>query len=111
MNAQPIPDDDYEPRGWWAGLKDRLFGTEETEEEEPEVGVVSPPVINTRGQAQPLRLQTARGGRVAVRLNAQVFEDAKFTLFFKAGDTGVVVQFNVAGENDIAPLGFDDNTH
>ena len=91
MNAQPILDEEYEPRGWWAGLKDSLFGTEETEEEEPEVGVVSPPVINTRGQAQPLRLQTARGGRVAVRLNAQVFEDAKLAADgLKSGEQQII---------------------
>jgi cell division inhibitor SepF len=50
------------------------LGVEEPEEDEPQVGA-PPPTSNK--QAQPLRLQMARGGRVAIRLNAQVFEDAK----------------------------------
>ena len=47
------------------------------EEEEMDAHAVTPPDGQTRRQATPLRLQTARNGRVAVRLNAQVFEDAK----------------------------------
>jgi cell division inhibitor SepF len=79
VNPQPIPEE-YEPerKGFWTKLKENLLGTEETDEEDlavaPGAAAVGP---NARKQPLPLRLQTARGGRVAVRLNAQVFEDAK----------------------------------
>ena len=58
-------------------LKDGIFGTEEAEDEDGAPGLVTASANPTPKQAQSLRLQTARGGRVAVRLNAQVFEDAK----------------------------------
>ncbi|HZT44174.1 MAG TPA: cell division protein SepF [Chthonomonadaceae bacterium] len=71
MNAQPMPED-YEPKkGFWSRVTNGLFGTEEAEEEEMDIAA-------TPGKAQqPLRLQSARGHRVSVRRNAQVFEDAK----------------------------------
>lgn len=79
MNAQPTPDEDYPRRTFWTKIKDMVIGVEEPEDEEPQAGVSTPAAgPNTNKQAQPsLRLQMARGGRVAVRLNAQVFEDAK----------------------------------
>ncbi len=73
MNAQPIPEEEYPRRSFWTRCKDMIIGVEEPEDEETEG---SAPVA-TRKPAQQLRLQTARGGKVAVRLNAQVFEDAK----------------------------------
>ena len=73
MNAQPISDEEYPRRSFWTRCKETILGVEEPDEEETHVA--STPT--SQKQAQPLRLQTARGGRVAVRLNAQVFEDAK----------------------------------
>ena len=74
MNAQPLSDEEYPRRSFWTRCKDMIVGVEEPEDEEPEAGA-SPPAASK--QAQPLRLQMARGGRVAIRMNAQVFEDAK----------------------------------
>ena len=72
MNAQPMPED-YEPKkGFISRALHGLFGTEEAEEEE-EMDIAATP-----GKAQPtLRMHSARGHRVSVRRNAQVFEDAK----------------------------------
>lgn len=77
MNAQPTPDEEYPRRSFWGKIRDMVIGVEEPDEEEPQVAPATTPTNSTNKQAQPLRLQTARGGRVAVRLNAQVFEDAK----------------------------------
>lgn len=74
MNAQPLSDEEYPRRSAWTKFKDTIFGVEEPDEDEPQTG---PPTPVSSKQAQPLRLQMARGGRVAIRLNAQVFEDAK----------------------------------
>ena len=74
MNAQPLSDEEYPRRSFWTRCKDMIVGVEEPEDEEPEAGALPPAASK---QAQPLRLQMARGGRVAIRMNAQVFEDAK----------------------------------
>lgn len=85
MNPQPMPEE-YERKGWFARLQDKILGAEEPEEEEIDAGLQA-----TRKPAQPLRLQTARGGRVAVRLNAQVFEDAKLAADgLKSGEHQIV---------------------
>lgn len=76
VNPQPMPEE-YERKGFLAKIQDKLFGSEEYDDEEPTVGAATGGTQNLRKQQLPLRLQTARGGRVAVRLNAQVFEDAK----------------------------------
>ncbi|HLK60210.1 MAG TPA: cell division protein SepF [Chthonomonadaceae bacterium] len=79
MNAQPAPEEEYERRGPWSRVKGWLFGEEEPEDEDevnvPSAGANAAP--GQRRQPLPLRLQTTRSGRVAVRRNAQVFEDAK----------------------------------
>jgi cell division inhibitor SepF len=93
VNPQPIPED-YEPerRSFWTRLKDGLLGTEEPEDE----GLDATPLTvdagqGARRQPQSLRLQTARGNRVAVRLNAQVFEDAKLAADgLKSGEHQIV---------------------
>jgi cell division inhibitor SepF len=74
VNAQPISDEEYPRRSFWTRCKDMIVGVEEPDEEETPAGPSTPA---SSKQAQPLRLQMAKGGRVAVRLNAQVFEDAK----------------------------------
>jgi cell division inhibitor SepF len=76
LNPQHIPDD-YRPRGWWSRLKDGLLGAEEPDDEGAESVPAQPDTAQAARRQQALRLQTARGGRVAIRLNAQVFEDAK----------------------------------
>ncbi len=85
--------EEYERRNWFLRLKDGLFGTEEPEEDENGNAVVTP-ISATKTQtpaATNLRLQTSRGGRVAVRLNAQVFEDAKLAADgLKAGEHQIV---------------------
>jgi cell division inhibitor SepF len=68
-----MSDEEYPRRSFWTRCKETILGVEEPDEEDTHVA--STPAAQK--QAQPLRLQTARGGRVAVRLNAQVFEDAK----------------------------------
>lgn len=75
MNPQPIPEE-YERKSFWARLRDGLLGTEEPEEDYADGSAPAADTAQSRKQ-QALRLQTARGGRVAIRLNAQVFEDAK----------------------------------
>ena len=73
-----MPEEEYEERkSIWTRIKDGLLGTEDPEEDDAEVGAAVTAAPGTRRQPQQLRLQTARGNRVAVRLNAQVFEDAK----------------------------------
>lgn len=86
LNPQPLPED-YEPRGLWARIKDKVIGSEELDEEEQDTAIVS----NSRKPQLPLRLQTARSGRVAVRLSAQVFEDAKLAADgLKSGEYQIV---------------------
>lgn len=88
MNAQPISDEEYPRRSVWSKVKDMIVGVEEPEDDEPQTGVSTPA---SHKQAQPLRLQMARGGRVAVRLNAQVFEDAKVAADgLKSGEQQIV---------------------
>lgn len=85
MNAQPMPEE-YERKGWFTRLQEKLLGAEEPEDEELDAAAQ----VN-RKTNQPLRLQTARGGRVAVRLNAQVFEDAKLAADgLKSGEHQIV---------------------
>lgn len=92
MNAQPMPEE-YEPKkNWFSRLKDGLLGAEDPEEEEYHAsGVVSSTPDASRKATPQLRLQTARSGRVAIRLNAQVFEDAKLAADgLKAGEHQIV---------------------
>ncbi len=91
MNPQPMPEEeDYEPKSWWTRFKDVCLGAEETDDEAAAAdhGAAAP---NGRKNQSPLRLQTARGGRIAIRLNAQVFEDAKFAADgLKSGEHQIV---------------------
>lgn len=77
MNAQPMHEEDYDddPRGFFSKAKSWFFGDEDTEEfdqHEPQSDIE--PQAPRR---QQIRLHTARSGKVNVRKNAQVFEDAK----------------------------------
>ena len=67
------------------------MGVEEPDDEETHapVSTTTPPAAGK--QAQTLRLQMAKGGRVAIRLNAQVFEDAKIAADgLKGGEQQIV---------------------
>lgn len=79
MNAQPAYDDEVEPaRGFWSRLRDGILGIQEPDEEEEGQLAVVPATPQHQGRAASnLRLQNARSGHVAVRLNAQAFDDAK----------------------------------
>lgn len=90
MNPQPMPEE-YERKGFWARVKDGLFGSEEVEEDDTEnrPAIIAP--SSAKQPASALRLQTARSGRVAVRLSAQVFEDAKLAADgLKSGEHQIV---------------------
>jgi cell division inhibitor SepF len=95
VNPQPVPDEQYERKGFWTKVKETVFGAEDLEDEEVEPPPARKfgPTSTTAAQKAPtpLRLQTARGGSVAVRLNAQVFEDAKLAADgLKCGEYQVV---------------------
>lgn len=94
-NAQPAPEPN-ERRGFWSKLRDNWFGQEEDEYEDDEDAPEQNPsnthsaaAISTRQNT--LRMQTARQHNVAVRTNAQVFEDAKTAADgFKRGEQQIV---------------------
>jgi len=75
VNPQPMLD---ERKSWFTRVKDGLFGIEEMDEDEM---VYDPsPSDGTQRLARqqlPIQMRTTRSGRVAIRMNAQVFEDAK----------------------------------
>ncbi len=96
MNPEPISDE-YEPRrSWWSKLRDGIFGADEVEEDEtadPRHPQAQAPAAPGQAQKpnQALRIHTARGGRVSVRLNAQVMEDAKLAADgLKSGEHQIV---------------------
>ena len=95
MNSQPIPEEyEQERPSIWTRIKNGLLGTEDPDEDEGDPHVGTAQVDGNpqaKRQAAPLRLQTARSGRVAVRLNAQVFEDAKLAADgLKSGEHQIV---------------------
>lgn len=78
--------EEYERKSWFARLQDKLLGVEEPDEEETDAGH-----LTHRRATTHLKLQTARGGRVAVRLNAQAFDDAKLAADgLKSGEHQIV---------------------
>jgi len=67
------PQEEYEPsKGLFTRVRERLFGIEEDEAEDEEAALAAEP----RRRAA-IRLESTRGIRVAVRLNASVFNDAR----------------------------------
>ncbi len=94
MNPQPIPEEyEQERPSIWTRIKNGLLGTEDPEDEEMDATAAPHPDGNAQARRQqaPLRLQATRAGRVAVRLNAQVFEDAKVAADgLKAGEHQIV---------------------
>ena len=91
MNAEPLSDEEYPRRSFWAKCKDMIVGVEEPDDEETQAPVSTTATPAAGKQAQTLRLQMAKGGRVAIRLNAQVFEDAKIAADgLKGGEQQIV---------------------
>lgn len=88
INPQQLPE---ERRGWFSRIKDGLLGVEELDEEE---AMEAAPVEGTQRigkTARELRLHTSRLGKVAVRLNAQIFDDAKLAADgLKSGEHQIV---------------------
>jgi cell division inhibitor SepF len=85
-----MPEDEFQRKSLWTRIKDGLLGAEEPEEDEMEAASPAGGASQRKPQA-PLRLQSARAGRVAVRLNAQVFEDAKLAADgLKSGEFQIV---------------------
>ncbi|HEV2473597.1 MAG TPA: cell division protein SepF [Chthonomonadales bacterium] len=91
MNAEPLPDD-FERKGWWSRISHHLFPSDEPEEEEElDAGAAAQASAQNAQRQHSLRLQSARGSRVAIRLNAQVFEDAKLAADgLKSGEHQIV---------------------
>lgn len=92
IEPQPAPDG-FERKGFWTKVKDTLLGAEDPEEEEADgaAGVISPAASAASRKQASLRLQSARTLNVAIRTNAQVFEDAKVAADgFKNGEQQIV---------------------
>ncbi|MGC8667116.1 MAG: cell division protein SepF [Chthonomonadales bacterium] len=65
------PMEPYTRRSLWSRFHDRLFGIEDGEEEEHDAEE------DGNRRHSTIRLDTARAHRVAIRLNASVFNDAR----------------------------------
>lgn len=92
IEPQPAPDG-FERKSFWTKVKDTLLGAEDPDEDDVEH--TSAPASSMAGSATKkqasLRLQTARTHNVAIRTNAQVFEDAKIAADgFKNGEQQIV---------------------
>lgn len=91
--TEPQPaHDGVERRSFWTTVKDTIFGAEDFEDEETDGSAshTSGSQTSTSKRAN-LRLQTARTLNVAIRTNAQVFEDAKVAADgFKNGEQQIV---------------------
>ena len=92
--VNPEPAQDLERKSIWAKFKDTLLGADDLEEDETSTSdsstSYSVPMTSSR-KPTALRLQTVRTHTVAVRTNAQVFEDAKLAADgLKAGDQQIV---------------------
>ena len=83
--------DGFERKGFWTKVKDTILGAEDPEDDDMEVAVISTPGSPANRRQASLRLQTARILSVAIRTNAQVFEDAKVAADgFKNGEQQIV---------------------
>ena len=92
IEPQPAPDG-FERKSFWTKVKDTLLGAEDPEDEDAETapGAVSPSGNAANRKQTALRLQSARTLSVAIRTNAQVFEDAKVAADgFKNGEQQIV---------------------
>src|SRR5436190_16714129 len=92
IEPQPAPDG-FERKSFWTKVKDTLLGAEDPDEDdmEPATGVASQSAKTENRKQTALRLQSARTLSVAIRTNAQVFEDAKVAADgFKNGEQQIV---------------------
>ncbi len=91
IEPQPAMDG-YERKSFWTKVKDTLLGAEESDDDQDTAS--EPSAQNTNGASRKqasLRLQTARTHNIAIRTNAQVFEDAKVAADgFKNGEQQIV---------------------
>lgn len=71
MSTQEPYEEYVEPKSWLGRMRERIWGVGEQGDPEEEV-----PMPEARRRAA-IRLDMARGVRVAVRLNATVFNDAR----------------------------------
>ena len=77
MNAQPMHEEDYdEPISFFHKAKRWFFGEEDHEEFEQNTQRTDPEAQPQR-RSHHLGVHTVRPGRVNVRRNAQIFDDAK----------------------------------
>jgi cell division inhibitor SepF len=92
IEPQRAPDG-FERKSFWTKVKDTLLGAEDPEEDGTDAtggSIATQSTAVIRKQAS-LRLQTARILNVAIRTNAQVFEDAKVAADgFKNGEQQIV---------------------
>jgi cell division inhibitor SepF len=70
-SAEHYEEDYDEPRGFWSKMKERMFGVDPPIDE-VEDGL--PPLDSRR---RSVRIDSVRGIRVAVRMNASAFTDAR----------------------------------
>jgi cell division inhibitor SepF len=92
IEPQPAPDG-FERKSFWTKVKDTLLGAEDPDDEEIEAapGTASPASNAGNRKQTSLRIQSARTFNVAIRTNAQVFEDAKLAADgFKNGEQQIV---------------------
>lgn len=84
--AQPHYDEYEAPQGLWGRLKDRFMGYQETVEDEDDIVTGR----DNHGK-NSIRLEKSKFSRVAVRLNASVFNDARSAADgLKAGSQQIV---------------------
>ena len=92
IEPQPAPDQ-FERKSFWTKVKDTLLGAEDPDVDDSDIASGSTSLAanaSTRKQAS-LRLQSSRTLCVAIRTNAQVFEDAKVAADgFKDGEQQIV---------------------
>jgi cell division inhibitor SepF len=91
IEPQPAQDG-FERKSFWTKVKDTLLGSEDIDDDEGDTpaGAGASNSTSTRKQSS-LRLQSARTLNVAIRTNAQVFEDAKLAADgFKDGEQQIV---------------------
>ena len=85
MSGNQAFEETTHPRGMWARLRDRVFGMDDYEPAETE----SPFVDSRRRNA--IRMESVKGVRIAVRLNASVFNDARIAADgLKSGEQQIV---------------------
>lgn len=71
MSSNQAFEETTHPKGMWGRLRDRVFGMDDYEEADTES-----PFVDSR-RKHSLRMESVKHVRIAVRLNASVFNDAR----------------------------------